>query len=416
MANLNGTENDDTIYGTLDPDFIMGLAGNDTVLAAKGDDIVFGNQGNDVIYGGQGSDTVYGGQNEDLLLGNLGDDILLGNMGADVLYGGQGNDTLFGGQGDDYLSGDLGDDIIYGDLGFDVALYSGSVNDYRFGTDANGNRTVFNVNTGERDTLVSVEGIRFDDGRVIPVPGDTQVVTVPGPTVVVDDPDIRAFTFENLDPRFTTATGTFFFGDRTTPANGVGGATDPETGIFLGFAEQPRQADGNGGGKYRPADARVQDETLSLYYNVPAGSQSTANGSFANNPNRGAANFDLVVGTYNGSIADFINGGNRLELQIDRDNTAGTNYLTLNGVIGADGLLDWALADGTVVIGDNGGNANTAQNSEQQNFFTPNGVADLIPGANFQNNLTAYDAAGNILVRVEDHRNLVTPPLMPVNQ
>ena len=131
MANITGTQGNDTLPGTFDADTLMGGQGDDVIFGYRGDDLLFGNQGRDTLYGGQGQDTVFGGQDNDwitgdlgndILLGNLGRDLLLGNTGDDTLFGGQGDDTLYGGQGNDLLYGDLGDDFVSGDLGDDTIV------------------------------------------------------------------------------------------------------------------------------------------------------------------------------------------------------------------------------------------------------------------------------------------------------
>lgn len=89
MANINGTNGNDTKYGT---------AGND-VFHLKG--------GNDKGFGGGGSDRMYGENGNDTLNGESGDDFLFGGAGEDVLKGSFGNDELTGGGGGDKFGFEL---------------------------------------------------------------------------------------------------------------------------------------------------------------------------------------------------------------------------------------------------------------------------------------------------------------------
>lgn len=83
---LDGTDNEDRIYGGDDRNF--GNSGNDTIDAGAGDDTVFGENGNDSIFGGRGDDTIEGNNGNDTLTGGTGEDTLSGGGGADILDGG----------------------------------------------------------------------------------------------------------------------------------------------------------------------------------------------------------------------------------------------------------------------------------------------------------------------------------------
>src|SRR6056297_600604 len=56
MAQLNGTENNDTLLGTDDSDYIYGYAGHDTLSGDAGDDWLVGGAGNDILDGGTGEE------------------------------------------------------------------------------------------------------------------------------------------------------------------------------------------------------------------------------------------------------------------------------------------------------------------------------------------------------------------------
>src|SRR5690242_15757971 len=153
MANITGTDLDDTLNGTTGDDTISGLAGrdhlnggagNDTLLGGAGDDAMHGDAGADIMFGGAGNDDYYvdnvndvvsettvpgvddGGTNdrvystvsytltpfiERLVLlesavaisatGNAQANSIVGNSNANIISGGGGKDTLTGGLGAD---------------------------------------------------------------------------------------------------------------------------------------------------------------------------------------------------------------------------------------------------------------------------------------------------------------------------
>ena len=81
-----------------------GTSGNDTINGTDENDIIFGYEGDDLLTGGAENDYLYGSDGNDELNGEAGDD---------YLYGGAGNDTLEGEAGSDYLSGGTGSDNYY---------------------------------------------------------------------------------------------------------------------------------------------------------------------------------------------------------------------------------------------------------------------------------------------------------------
>src|SRR3954471_17238296 len=83
MANLNGTDGNDTLIGTVDADGISGFGGNDFIAGDSGDDILLGGAGNDTIFGDSGNDWVSGGAGNDSVAGSGGqDDIVFHEFGA----------------------------------------------------------------------------------------------------------------------------------------------------------------------------------------------------------------------------------------------------------------------------------------------------------------------------------------------
>lgn len=134
---LQGTAQDDAIFGHADNDTIDSGAGNDYVEAAYGNDIVNGGDGNDVLNAGDGDDVLFGDAGDDVLHGVTGNNQLHGGDGADTLYGGDGNDLLFGDAGNDVLEGGYGDDILRGGEGDDVLRAGGGANNELYGEAGN---------------------------------------------------------------------------------------------------------------------------------------------------------------------------------------------------------------------------------------------------------------------------------------
>jgi Ca2+-binding RTX toxin-like protein len=88
------------VNGTAENDVIFGGDGDQNILGAGGDDQLFGNRGNDLLTGGDGNDALYGGKDEDTLLGGTGNDVLSGDLGNDLLTGGADADIFVLGAGD----------------------------------------------------------------------------------------------------------------------------------------------------------------------------------------------------------------------------------------------------------------------------------------------------------------------------
>ncbi|MHC5755194.1 MAG: beta strand repeat-containing protein [Nostoc sp.] len=112
MANINGTNGNDTLYGTTSDDLINGLAGDDKLYGNRSYDILNGDAGDDylnvnyssgntTLNGGTGDDTLNAedSSGNNLLFGGDGNDTFLtsslNNTGANTLNGGNGNDTFY---------------------------------------------------------------------------------------------------------------------------------------------------------------------------------------------------------------------------------------------------------------------------------------------------------------------------------
>jgi Ca2+-binding RTX toxin-like protein len=84
MASIYGSNIKETLNGTINDDYIFGF---------DGDDILNGGDGNDYLDGGNGNDSLDGGNGNDSLDGGNGNDLLKGGKGVDTLNGGGGFDT-----------------------------------------------------------------------------------------------------------------------------------------------------------------------------------------------------------------------------------------------------------------------------------------------------------------------------------
>ena len=143
MATINGTNNNDELYGTVDADTINGRGGHDILQGRGGADTLNGGDGYDTArytdssvgvavnlatgrgFGGSAEGDVLtsiegliGSYYNDYLVGDAQYNEFYGHNGADILDGGEGGDLLYGDDKDDTLKGGGGDDILDG--GHDV--------------------------------------------------------------------------------------------------------------------------------------------------------------------------------------------------------------------------------------------------------------------------------------------------------
>jgi Ca2+-binding RTX toxin-like protein len=82
MANVIGTNDNDSLNGTPGDDLIGGLAGNDALS---------GDAGNDTLTGGAGADQLYGGDGNDVYNGGAGNDVMEDWGGSDTYVWGLGS-------------------------------------------------------------------------------------------------------------------------------------------------------------------------------------------------------------------------------------------------------------------------------------------------------------------------------------
>jgi Ca2+-binding RTX toxin-like protein len=111
IANVDGSDNDDTIFGDENANILNGHGGDDAVQGRQGDDKVNGGAGDDELNGNGGNDSVHGGRGDDTLRGAVGSDLLKGDPGEDTAYGGRDDDRIHGGAGADFMDGGAGNDI-----------------------------------------------------------------------------------------------------------------------------------------------------------------------------------------------------------------------------------------------------------------------------------------------------------------
>ena len=167
--NIYGGIGNDTLFGEWGADNISGDEGEDYISGGQDNDTIDGGAGRDIIYGDEGNDNISGGTGEDYLNGGLGDDTLQGNDGNDLLFGGEGNDNLQGGAGEDILIGDAGTDIIDGGADEDTVVLSGNLSDYSVEFNLDDTVTITDVRVNAFDgisTLTNVEKVQFADQTV----------------------------------------------------------------------------------------------------------------------------------------------------------------------------------------------------------------------------------------------------------
>ncbi len=156
------------------------------------------------------------------------------------------------------------------------------------------------------------------------------------------------------------------------PASHFGLAEQTDVGVELGLQVIYRQ------GPTVTTTDNYDDGILK--FDVAGGSQSTDNGSQSNVANRAAWNFDYSIATglngHSGNLSNYA-----FKLKVDVDSSTATNYHTFEMVPTGTGSTGFAWVDDSVdangantinghpiVIGDDAGTANVAQNSQNYGF------------------------------------------------
>lgn len=229
MANLTGTNGNDSINGPITDDVISGLAGNDSLSGNEGNDNLVGGDGNDQLRGDAGNDTIVGGEGNDYITGGSGDDSIVGGNGVDTAdyffsdtsasivvnlvtgtaTGGAGNDTL---SGIENVNGSNFDDTIVGDAA-NNSLEGRGGNDNLFGG-AGSDTLRGGAGNDTLDGGVITDLVNITDLNVVSYSGAAAGVNVNLQTGVASDGDGGTDTLVNLN--FVQGSG---FNDVLTGSN-----------------------------------------------------------------------------------------------------------------------------------------------------------------------------------------------------
>ncbi|QBR38849.1 CHRD domain-containing protein (plasmid) [Leisingera sp. NJS201] len=124
FENLDGSDNDDQLFGDGGANTLTGNDGNDLLVGRGGNDVLEGGDGNDILRGGGGADVTDGGAGIDTAdFQDIGAAVIADlNSGAAVYQGPTGAvvDTLLnienltGSANNDVLNGDAGDNLLAG--------------------------------------------------------------------------------------------------------------------------------------------------------------------------------------------------------------------------------------------------------------------------------------------------------------
>jgi Ca2+-binding RTX toxin-like protein len=161
---LNGTINDDYIFGFDGDDYLDGGDGNDYLDGGDGNDILVGGFGNDFLFGGLGNDIISGGglnggaSGNDYVDGGDGNDFIVCGNGNDFIVGGLGNDSIDGGLGNDYLVGGDGNDFLFGGLGNDYLVGGSGADIFLFNSRNEGIDIITDFNFGQGDRILVSQG------------------------------------------------------------------------------------------------------------------------------------------------------------------------------------------------------------------------------------------------------------------
>jgi Ca2+-binding RTX toxin-like protein len=186
-----------------------------------------------------------GGSIDAAPLGNT-KDVFIGTDARQNMKGGEGDDFFYGNGGNDIFRGDEGNDYVDGGAGnADIAVFSGLCFDYEITENGDGTWTVRDTRAGSpdgTDTLKDVEQIKFLDGKIDLIPGQT--IVCPGLNIVLaidvsgsmrDDIDaVKAISRDLVDT---------IFGSTSQPlASRLGivlfGESPPQPTVALTFTDQ----------------------------------------------------------------------------------------------------------------------------------------------------------------------------------
>ena len=269
--------------------------------------------------------------------------------------GGSANDTITGNDVDNILTGGRGNDTIDGGKGDDVAVFSGAYADYTVVSNGNGSYTVTdNAGNDGKDTLTSIELLRFSDQDVTDGDGGTDSDTAPVLAYALDDQTADADSFFI----FTIPTGSFTDpnGDVLTYSAKLSGggslpswlSFDATSGTFSGTPGAS-----NAGTLSIVVTASDGTEKATDTFQIVVGDDdaggSTVLGNKRNNTLYGEDVAEILKGLggkdkiFAGDGADTIEGG------VGRDllwGEAGADIFKFGNKNGMDDIKDFSLTDG----------------------------------------------------------------------
>ena len=152
-----------SMEGTPDDDLLWGFDTDDTLDGGDGNDSLNGGGGNDLLKGGDGNDSLSGGDGDDRLVGGGGNDILDGGSGSDTFVWGRGggNDHIydFGGGANDTLE-------LQGLNASDLTMVRHSGGDAFLRINDTGETLEITQNFLSGELLYTIEWFRFADGTI----------------------------------------------------------------------------------------------------------------------------------------------------------------------------------------------------------------------------------------------------------
>ncbi|SFE75548.1 hypothetical protein SAMN04488523_11043 [Sulfitobacter brevis] len=289
---------------------------------------------------------------------------------------------------------DIPDVKVDGKKGFDAVILPGEIGDYTI--EQKGKKFTLTDDDGGIYKLKKIESVVFDGDTV--GTADDMVFNTSLGTVMSPD--------TSIDLSGQTTGGNLLVGSGI-PASDFVVVRSEADGLELGLSIIYRQGPS--------VDPVSVDPDGTVHFLVNDGSQSTVNGSSDDNAGRAAWSFQYSAITgLNGETTDL--GDFTFMLKIDVDVTEGVDYRTFTmvdpgfAIPNATGMY-WVDEDNTPVIGDDGGNTNVAQNSENFAFGFINNYIDAdpdtpgmqsytgdgFPEGEFDIVLEAYNAGGDLI-------------------
>ncbi|NET42697.1 calcium-binding protein [Okeania sp. SIO2B3] len=291
MAEINGTNADETLDGTNADETIDGSGGDDSIDGSGGDDNIDGGRGDDDIEGGRGDDDIEGGRGDDTIDGSGGDDTIDGSGGDDSIDGSGGDDSIDGSGGDDTITGGGGADDIEGGRGDDEINGGGGADDIEGGR---GDDTI--DGSGGDDTITGGGGADDIEGGG----GDDEINGGRGADDIDggggDDTITGGRGADDIEGNNGDDTITGGGGDDTIDGNGGNDVIDGNSGDDV--------IDGSGGSD--SIDGGSGDDSID-----GNGGRDTIDGGSGDDTINGGAGNDLLVGTdaYSSDVDTFYGNG-----------------------------------------------------------------------------------------------------------